>query len=92
MDGGAAASNPLLEAQANSTGLPVRRPINLESTARGAALLAGFHCGGIDNIEDLIKERHKDSEVFMPNINEVEREKWLSKWNEAVQRSLGWHE
>ncbi|AQL31319.1 MULTISPECIES: glycerol kinase GlpK [unclassified Prochlorococcus] len=92
VDGGAAASNPLLEAQANSTGLPVRRPINLESTARGAALLAGFHCGGIDNIEDLIKERHKDSEVFMPNINEVEREKWLSKWNEAVQRSLGWHE
>ena len=57
----------------------MRRPINLESTARGAALLAGFHCGGIDNIEDLIKERHKDSEVFMPNINEVEKRKMALK-------------
>ena len=92
VDGGAAASNPLLEAQENSTGLPIRRPMNLESTARGVALLAGLHCGGIGNINELIKERHKDSEVIMPNMNEVEREKWLSKWNEAVQRSLGWHE
>jgi len=92
VDGGAAASDPLLQAQANSTGLRVRRPNNLESTAKGVALLAGLQAGVIDNLKELVPNSQEGSEVFASTIDNQTREHWLSKWDNAVKRSLNWHE
>ena len=90
VDGGAAASNPLLEAQANSTGLQVRRPANLESTARGVALLAGVQAGVIDDLQDLVATRSQGAELFSPTMDAGERQRWQSRWDNAVKRSLHW--
>ncbi len=92
VDGGAAASNPLLQAQANSTGLKVCRPNNLESTAKGIALLAGIQAGLIKDLNTLISKKEENSQIFLPNINNSERLEWKSKWDNAVSRSLKWHE
>ncbi len=91
VDGGAAASNPLLQAQADSTGLTVRRPSNLESTAKGVALLAGIQAGVINDLQSLALNRHQDAEIFTPKMNSEARNIWRSKWDNAVQRSLKWH-
>jgi glycerol kinase len=92
VDGGAAASNPLLQAQANSTGLKVRRPANLESTARGVALLAGLQAGVITSLNELVPHRQEGAEVFMPKLDATARESWLCQWNDAVTRSLHWRD
>ena len=92
VDGGAAASNSLLQAQANSTGLQVRRPVNLESTARGIALLAGVQAGIINDLKDLVSQRRIGAEIFTPTLDLLARQKWRSNWDEAVKRSLKWHE
>ncbi len=91
VDGGAAASNPLLQAQANTTGLEIRRPNNLESTAKGVALLAGVEAGAINDLKALVENKQTSSEVFMPNMDKVDREKLMNRWDEAVKRSLRWH-
>ena len=91
VDGGAAASDPLLQAQADSTGLTVRRPANLESTARGVALLAGIQAGLINDLEDLLPERNTGVQHFHPQIASEQRSRWKSRWAEAVNRSLDWH-
>tara|TARA_B100000700_G_scaffold328278_1_gene445600 strand:- start:372 stop:1880 length:1509 start_codon:yes stop_codon:yes gene_type:complete len=92
VDGGAAASNPLLQAQADSTGLRVRRPLNIESTAKGAALFAGLQAGVISDLKDLTKSKSNEADTFHPKLDVSHRKKWLSKWEEAVKRSLEWYE
>ena len=92
VDGGAAASNLLLQAQANSSGLRVRRPGNLESTAKGVALFAGLQAGVISNLDSLVPHRQEGAEFFEPNLHEKNRAALRSRWNNAVQRSLGWHD
>jgi glycerol kinase len=91
VDGGAAASDPLLQAQADSTGLTVRRPRNLESTARGIALFAGVQCGLIPDLSAIAAHRHDDVQRFEPQINTERRRLQRDRWNDAVNRSLGWH-
>ena len=91
VDGGAAASDPLLQAQADSTGLTVRRPANLESTARGVALLAGIQAGLINGLEDLLLERNKGVQHFHPHISSEQRSRWKNRWADAVNRSLDWY-
>ncbi len=92
VDGGAAASNPLLQAQANSTGLSIRRPSNLESTAKGVALLAGLQAGVIEDIEKLALEREQNARMFYPEIDSLKRNRWRDKWDTALNRSLHWHD
>ncbi len=92
VDGGAAASNPLLQAQADSTGIKVRRPSNLESTAKGVALLAGIQSGVITDLKALVPQRQKKAELFLPNLDSASRQSWLSRWDAAVKRSLQWHD
>ncbi|WP_320668221.1 glycerol kinase GlpK [Prochlorococcus sp. MIT 1307] len=92
VDGGAAASNTLLQAQANSTGLTIRRPVNLESTAKGVALLAGLQSGVIQDLTDLTSQKQHGAEIFTPNMDLPTRNRWRKNWNEAVKRSLKWHE
>ena len=91
VDGGAAASDPLLQAQADSTGLRVRRPAHLESTARGVALLAGVQSGVISDLSDLVSAREQQTTTFTPSMGTEERQAWLKRWNDAVARSLHWH-
>ncbi|EHA60238.1 glycerol kinase GlpK [Synechococcus sp. WH 8016] len=91
VDGGAAASDPLLQAQADSTGLRVRRPKHLESTARGVALLAGLQAGVIADLKDLVANRTQNSSVFEPQQTLEQRQRWRQRWNDAVTRSLHWN-
>ena len=91
VDGGAAASDPLLQAQADSTGLRVRRPKHLESTARGVALLAGLQAGVIADLKDLVANRTQNSSVFEPQQTLEQRQSWRQRWNDAVTRSLHWN-
>ena len=91
VDGGAAASDPLLQAQADCTGLTVRRAANLESTARGVALFAGLQAGVIDNVDDLVRHRSVGANLFEPQMDTSQRTAWRTRWNDAVTRSLGWH-
>ena len=92
VDGGAAASDPLLQAQADSTGLTVRRPLNLESTARGVALLAGLQAEVIQELDNLVPERNTGAQRFHPQMDPQQRNRWMERWNDAVNRSLRWHD
>lgn len=91
-DGGAAAADLLLQAQADATGLPVRRRADLESTGRGAALLAGVQAGVVPS---LTAWRQVPDEppprCFTPAISAAEGRQWLERWQEALRRSLAWH-
>ena len=91
VDGGAAASDPLLQAQADCTGLTVRRAANLESTARGVALFAGVQAGVVTDIDELVRRRGDGASLFEPQIDTRQRARWRERWNDAVTRSLGWH-
>ncbi len=91
VDGGAAASDLLLQAQADSTGLGVRRPAHLESTARGVALLAGLQAGAIADLKDLLPNRTNNSTMFKPKQTQEQRQRWRQRWNDAVSRSLHWN-
>ncbi len=92
VDGGAAASDPLLQAQADSTGLKIKRPKNLESTARGVALLAGVQANVFDDFSQLSIKAEGTLDFFQPKMSTEERKTWLAKWDQAVLRSLNWHE
>ena len=91
VDGGAAASDPLLQAQADSTGLKVRRPAYLQSTARGVALLAGVQAGLISSLQDLESLRGEQAELFSPSLGSEQRQAWMKHWSDAISRSLRWH-
>ena len=91
VDGGAAASDLLLQAQANSSGVPVRRPDQLESTALGVALLAGLSAGCLSDLNAVRQARAAGSRRFDPTIDAAERERWLQRWESAVHRCLEWH-
>ena len=92
VDGGAAASDPLLQAQADSTGLQVRRPATLESTARGVALLAGVEAGVVPDLNALAQQRSVGAQLFNPTLKAEARQQWCKRWENAVLRSLHWSE
>lgn len=86
-DGGASANDYLMQFQADLLGRQVRRPAMIETTALGAALLAGFAAGlwrSLDTIRTRIGRRSK---LFTPKMKSSERNDLLSKWHEAVART-----
>lgn len=89
VDGGASANNFLLQTQADICGAPVHRPVCVETTAMGAAYLAGLAAGYWKNKEAVLNNWRMDRE-FLPKISPEEREKRISGWNRAVARSYGW--
>ena len=94
LDGGAAACDLLLQSLADATGLPVRRPADLESTGRGVALLAGVQA---QLLPDLAAWRQPPAEQpppdrFLPAISAAERQRWRDRWHKALERSLAWQE
>jgi glycerol kinase len=89
VDGGAARNDLLMQIQADILGVPVMRPQNVETTAVGAAFLAGLGCGLWPDQSTLL-DRWAVDRVFEPAIGEAERETRYSVWRLAVDRSRGW--
>lgn len=89
VDGGASANNFLMQTQANISNAPVNRPRCVETTAMGAAYLAGLAVGYWKSKEDVIKNWAIDR-TFTPAIADDEREKMIRGWNKAVKCSYGW--
>ncbi|HMC00219.1 MAG TPA: glycerol kinase GlpK [Flavobacteriaceae bacterium] len=91
VDGGATANNLLLQFQADIFQFPVIRPNFLETTALGAAYLAGLAVGYWNSIEDL-KNQWSIDKVFEPNIEDSEVLSLIMQWHKAVSRSKNWIE
>jgi glycerol kinase len=89
VDGGAAANDALMQFQADLLGVPVHRPAVLETTALGAAYLAGLAVGFWTNVDELKRHRAADT-VFAPKADKRRMERLQDNWREAVARSRGW--
>lgn len=90
VDGGAVANDYLMQFQADILGVPVLRPGIIESTAQGAAYLAGIGAG-IWKMEDLTEVQQIDR-TFEPGLSQADREKLYTRWKKAVQRTMNWLE
>ena len=91
VDGGASVNNQLMQFQADLLGVNVRRPRVAETTALGAAYLAGLAVGFWNDIQDVSRNWALDSE-FKPRIPAEKRDALCRRWRDAVRRSLGWAE
>jgi glycerol kinase len=91
VDGGAAANNLLLQFQADLLGVPVRRPVVAETTALGAAYLAGLAVGYWKDTDDVVRNWALDRE-FTPAMAATRRDALYARWQKAVSRSLDWEE
>jgi glycerol kinase len=89
VDGGAAANDALMQFQADLLGVPVHRPSVLETTALGAAYLAGLATGFWNSVEELKRHRAADV-VFTPKADKKRMERLQDNWTEAVARSRNW--
>ena len=91
VDGGAVGNDFLMQFQADILGLRVERPTMPETTALGAAGLAGIEAGLWRDAEDFVSRR-KVERVFAPRMQPRERERLYAKWREAVERCRHWAE
>ena len=78
-----------MQMQSDIIDAPVKRPMCVETTAMGAAYLAGLAVGYWKNKEEVIKNWEIDR-VFTPEISEEDRAKKIKGWNKAVKYSYGW--
>jgi glycerol kinase len=85
VDGGGAANAFLMQFQADMLGVPVDRPALVETTAAGAAFLAGLGVGFWESPEALRGVRHRER-LFQPRMAPADRERLYAGWREAVQR------
>ena len=91
VDGGASVSNVMLQIQADMAGAKVNRPKLVETTALGAAYMAGLAVGFWKNLDEIETDREVDR-IFIPNVNTEKREKMLKGWHKAVRCSMNWEE
>ena len=84
VDGGAVKNNLLMQFQSDILNVPVERPLLNETTALGAAYLAGLAVGFYESREELSDNYQKDR-MFIPQIKEERREKLYRGWNMAVK-------
>ena len=89
VDGGASANNLLMQMQADISNAPVNRPVCVETTAMGAAYLAGLAVGYWDSMDD-IKRNWAIDRVFEPEIADDMREKKRKMWKKAVACAFNW--
>ena len=89
VDGGACANNFLMQFQSDIIDAPVNRPVCIETTAMGAAYLAGLAVGYWASKEDVIKN-WQISKVFDPSMDEDARKAAVAGWSKAVKCSYGW--
>lgn len=91
VDGGASANNFLMQFQADLFNFKVVRPKFLETTALGAAYLAGLAVGFWNGIEDL-KDQWGIDQIFKPKMKHSVAQSYLKEWHKAVSRSKNWIE
>lgn len=91
VDGGASANNYLMQTQADVIGAPVVRPTCVESTALGAAFLAGLAVGFWRDLDE-IRRYYAADRTFLPTISEQERAERLDGWKRAVRCACSWAE
>ena len=91
VDGGASVSNILLQIQANMAQTKVDRPKCVETTALGAAYLAGLAVGVWDSLEDIQQNREIDR-IFEPQMPLDVRNKYYDGWKKAVTRAMDWED
>ena len=89
VDGGACANDFLMQFQSDIIGVPVKRPVCIETTALGAAYLAGLAVGYWESREDILANWQVER-TFEPDMGREVREKNLKGWHKAVKCSLGW--
>jgi glycerol kinase len=88
VDGGAAKNDFLMQFQADILGVPIERPVSVETTAFGAAGIAGIQAGFWTR-DEFFRGR-KVEKVFRPRMSPSERQRLYGRWQEAVARSRGW--
>ncbi|MBQ6624640.1 MAG: glycerol kinase, partial [Clostridia bacterium] len=91
VDGGASVSNIMMQIQSNMIRTPVNRPKMIETTALGAAFLAGLAVKYWKNTDEIEEIREVDN-VFIPKITLEKRNKIYDGWKKAVKRSMNWEE
>jgi glycerol kinase len=91
VDGGAAVNDLLMQFQADLTGIPVIRPESIETTAMGAAYLAGLTVGFWKSVDE-IKGHWAMDRRFEKGITETEKTVLIHGWEKAVSRAMGWDE
>jgi len=91
VDGGACASDLLMQMQADLLGIQVERPAILESTALGAAYFAGLATGVWSSLSQIQALRRVDR-VFVPVMSPSTRQSMRARWRKAIERSRGWEE
>ena len=89
VDGGASLNNFLMQFQCDLINREVIRPVSIETTAMGAAFLAGLASGFWKSMDDL-KNVWKKDRSFVPEMKQAERDKLYSGWKKAVERALKW--
>jgi len=91
VDGGAVVNNLLMQFQADILGVPVQRPKVAETTALGAAYLAGLATGFWSSIQE-VAEQWAIDRTFEPKMSVDERDKLYTDWKRAVERSMHWEQ
>lgn len=91
VDGGASASDYLMQIQADLFGFEIKRPKIIETTALGAGYLAGLGMGYYEDINAILSQWQMDKS-FKPNLDTKEIKNMLDYWHKAVQRTLNWME
>ena len=91
VDGGASRDSFLMQFQADIIGKTIRRPMIRETTALGAAYLAGLATGMWSGLDE-IRSQWKLDQLYQPHMEEAERGRLLRGWHRAVERTLRWLE
>ncbi|MCS6798917.1 MAG: glycerol kinase GlpK [Myxococcota bacterium] len=86
VDGGAAANDLLMQMQADLSAATVERPVSVETTALGAAYLAGLGAGLLPDLR-AVGALHRTERAFRPSMAEPDRAAWRARWEEAVRRA-----
>jgi glycerol kinase len=89
VDGGASVNNLLMQFQADILGVPVVRPTITETTALGAAYLAGLAVSYWPS-QEVIATQWREDTRFEPQISDSERDRLITRWQEALERAKGW--
>jgi len=89
VDGGSVKNNFLMQLQADILGIPVIRPQVQETTALGAAYLAGLATGYWSSLDEM-RENWQVDRTFEPQWNEDQRESGYAQWKKAIERTRGW--
>jgi glycerol kinase len=91
VDGGASVSNVMLQIQSDLTSSKVNRPKLVETTALGAAYMAGLAVGFWEDFDEIERVREVDR-IFVPAIASDKKEEMLKGWKKAVERAKDWEE